>query len=294
MEKFFSKYRFLDQTVKGVGQIMLQENRATGLFFLAGLAVGSWQCALAALMASAVGAITAKTLKFKQEEIDAGLYGFSPALVAVAMLFLYKDTTLIWGLAVAGSVLAAIIQHVFIRIKFPAYTFPFILVAWFFVFFINKYASFEPSLLIQQAYQHSPLDSIFMVTNGFGEVIFQAKPLSGLLFFVGVMVSSPVAALFALFASMLGAVVASGAGQDPLQIQMGLFGFNTVLTAIVFAGKTKRDALWVFTGTVITILIHLFLVNSQLMDAVGGVFTFPFVAGTWLTLLLQRVLNVEL
>ncbi len=289
MNDFFQKYRLFDQTLKGVGQIMLQENRWTGLFFLAGLFAGSWQVGVAALIASATGALTARLLKFDPDEIDAGLYGFSPALVGVAMLFLYQGTVWVWLLAIVGSVLAVIIQHLFFRIKFPAYTFPFILVAWIFVFFIRLGGDFVPSDLIQIPFRSTSLDAFFAITNGFGEVIFQAKPISGFLFFLGVMINSPVTALYAALASTMGAYLAMGQGQEHEQIMMGLFGFNAVLTAIVFAGKTYRDFIWVFIGVIITVFLHLGLVNSGWLLPVGGVFTFPFVAGTWVTLLLQRI-----
>ena len=37
MDKLFAKIPFVDNILKGVGQIMLQENRWTGLLFLVGL-----------------------------------------------------------------------------------------------------------------------------------------------------------------------------------------------------------------------------------------------------------------
>lgn len=290
MNRFFSKLPFIDQTLKGIGQIMLQENRWTGLLFIIGLFIGSWQYAAAAILAAAAGTAAAKLLKYNQQEIDAGLYGFSPALVGVVLVFLFDDVLIIWFLVIAGGILAAMIQHFFISKKIPAYTFPFILVAWAFIFLIRQYTEIPPSELLQIKFEPKQLDVFLAPTNGFGEVIFQASVLSGVIFFIAVFINSPVAALYGLAASLLGAVLSVVNGQPLEQINLGLFGFNAVLTAIVFAGTKKIDGLWVLSGAIITIVIHNLLIDHHILDVVGGVLTFPFVAGTWITLLIQKIL----
>lgn len=290
MNRFFSKLPFIDQTLKGIGQIMLQENRWTGLLFIIGLFIGSWQYAAAAILAAAAGTAAAKLLKYNQQEIDAGLYGFSPALVGVVLVFLFDDVLIIWFLVIAGGILAAMIQHFFITKKIPAYTFPFILVAWAFIFLIRQYTEIPPSELLQIKFEPKQLDVFLAPTNGFGEVIFQASVLSGVIFFIAVFINSPVAALYGLAASLLGAVLSVVNGQPLEQINLGLFGFNAVLTAIVFAGTKKIDGLWVLSGVIITIVIHNLLIDHHILDVVGGVLTFPFVAGTWITLLIQKIL----
>lgn len=290
MNRLFSKLPFIDQTLKGIGQIMLQENRWTGLLFIIGLFIGSWQYAAAAILAAAAGTAAAKLLKYNQQEIDAGLYGFSPALVGVVLVFLFDDILIIWFLVIAGGILAAMIQHFFITKKIPAYTFPFILVAWAFIFLIRQYTEIPPSELLQIKFEPTQLDVFLAPTNGFGEVIFQASVLSGVIFFIAVFINSPVAALYGLAASLLGAVLSVVNGQPLEQINLGLFGFNAVLTAIVFAGTKKIDGLWVLSGVIITIVIHNLLIDHHILDVVGGVLTFPFVAGTWITLLIQKIL----
>lgn len=290
MNRFFSKLPFIDQTLKGIGQIMLQENRWTGLLFIIGLFIGSWQYAAAAILAAAAGTAAAKLLKYNQQEIDAGLYGFSPALVGVVLVFLFDDILITWFLVIAGGILAAMIQHFFISKKIPAYTFPFILVAWAFIFLIRQYTEIPPSELLQIKFEPKQLDVFLAPTNGFGEVIFQASVLSGVIFFIAVFINSPVAALYGLAASLLGAVLSVVNGQPLEQINLGLFGFNAVLTAIVFAGTKKIDGLWVLSGAIITIVIHNLLIDHHILDVVGGVLTFPFVAGTWITLLIQKIL----
>lgn len=291
--KFLSvedRFRLLGIILKGIGQIMLQDNRLTGLFFLCGLFLGSIECGFAAILASFTGSLTAIILKFGRKEIDAGMYGFSAALVGVALTFLFKAEWLIWALILIGSISASLIQHAFIKIKFPAYTFPFILVTWIIVFFLQQFTHIPPSELFLAKIDPEPYSYLFTGIDGFGQVIFQAGIYSGAIFFLGVFVSSPAAALYGLAASLIGAFLSQLNGQPLDNIYLGLFGFNAVLSAIVFSGFRKKDGCWVLIATLLTVWINIFLVRYHLLDRFGGVFTFPFVAGTWATLLIQKII----
>lgn len=288
-DKYFEKLRFADQVLKGTGQIMLQENRWTGLLFIIGLFIGGWQCGIAAITATIAGTVSARILKYGQKELDAGLYGFSPALVGVALTFLFNDTTLLWVLILIGGILAAAIQHFFIVQKIPVYTFPFIVVTWALVFFFKQYLDVSPTDLIPAKPGTAGYNYFLATTNGFGEVMFQGNSLSGFIFVIAVFISNPVAALYGLTASLLGAVLSQMNNQPFDQVQMGLFGFNALLTAIVFSETKQTSWLWALAGSVLTIIIHNLLIDYHLLDAVGGVLTFPFVAGTWITLLIQNM-----
>ncbi len=291
MRAFSPNFFFPDAVLRGIGQIMLQENRWTGLLFLAGLFVGSWQSGAAALLAAAAGTLTAVLRQYPRKEIAAGLYGFSAALVGVGLVFLFKTTAQVWLLVIVGSVLATIIQHFFIRRNIPVFTLPFILVTWAAVFLLRRYTDIPPSELFQKVFQPTDYHYFIAITNGFGEVIFQEGLWTGILFFIGVYLHNPIAALYGLAASLLGAALSLLSGQALEQVQMGLFGFNAVLTALVFGGPKKTDGIWVLIGTLFTIAIHNAMVNVHFMALAGGAFTFPFVVGTWLTLLLQKLFN---
>ncbi|TAN17406.1 MAG: urea transporter [Chitinophagaceae bacterium] len=288
MNKYFEKAPFVDEILKGMGQIMLQENRWTGLLFIIGLFVGGWQYGIAAIVADTAGTLTAKLLKYNPEEIHAGLYGFSPALVGVALIFLFDNTPLIWVFILIGGAFAAIVQHLFIIKKVPGYTFPFIVAAWTLVFLLRHYVIIPASDLIHTNSEFTRYDNFLAIANGFGQVIFQASFLTSVIFFIGVFIGNHVAALYGLAASLLGIILSLMNGQPVEQIHLGLFGFNAVLTAIALSGNKKWDGLWVLIGSAITIIIDNFLVDYHLLDAVGGVFTFPFVAGTWITLLIKN------
>jgi len=94
MDKILTKVPFIDQVLKGLGQIMLQENSSTGLLFLIGIFLGSIEGGIGAIVSTTVGTITAILLKYDKEEINAGLYGFSAALVGVALTLISEELVL--------------------------------------------------------------------------------------------------------------------------------------------------------------------------------------------------------
>jgi urea transporter len=290
MNKIFIKIPFIDNVLKGIGQIMLQENRWTGLLFLIGIFTGSWQGGIATLLATSASTFTAMKLGYDKSEIKAGLYGFSAALVGVALSFFFQTTILIWFLIVLGGALASIIQHFFITRKIPAFTFPFILIIWVFVFALHNFTNIPPSEMITAKPVDLNYSEFITPLNGFGEVIFQGGALSGIIFFIGVFINSPLAALYGFVGALLGAYISFTRGESIEGIHMGLFGFNAVLSAIVFSGVKKTDGLWVLIAVFITVIIDDLLIESNILTAVGGVLTFPFVAGTCITLLIQKII----
>lgn len=71
---------------RGIGQIMLQNSTWTGLFFLAGICCGSYLMGIAVILAVSAGNFTAILLKYNNDEVNNGLYGFSAALLGVALI----------------------------------------------------------------------------------------------------------------------------------------------------------------------------------------------------------------
>lgn len=116
--------------------------------------------------------------------------------------------------------------------------------------------------------------------------------MASLIIFLGVYISTPIAALYGLIASLLATLLSQVFGQSTELVYVGLFGFNAILTAIVFSGTKKENGFWVLIGATITIFVTIFLVHFNLLKYVGGIFTFPFVIGTWITLWLKSKLSL--
>ncbi len=270
--------------LKGLGQIMLQENSITGLLFLVGIFYGSLTMGFAALLATVGGTATAYLLKYDKTEINKGLYGFSAALVGVAVMLFLKPTLWAWAIVVVGSALAAMLQHFFIKRKIPAFTFPFVLVTWIILFICNNFFS---DLLATSAPTVAHLsDSLSDGFKSFGQVIFQNKLVSGLLFFVAVFISSPIAALYGLAGAIVSAIIAFEFSAPIDDINLGLYGFNAVLCAIVFAGDQVRDGIWVLLSVVLSLGVSLLMIKFGFVQL-----TFPFVSATCITLFLKSRLQ---
>ncbi|MBB2149253.1 urea transporter [Pedobacter gandavensis] len=283
MKSLTQRIPLLDPLLKGIGQIMLQENAWTGLLFLAGIFCGSVQMGVGALLATLSGTVTAKLLKYKEEEIASGLYGFSAALVGVALPFYFQSVAIIWIAIVIGAILATIIQHFFIVKKIPVFTFPFVFITWILLY------------VFHQVYPVAPSDVLMMETHlnqdfahalrGFGQVIFQGSTFAGLLFFIAVFISSPISALYAMAAAVFAAMISKCLSLNPEEsIALGLGSYNAVLCAIVFAGTKVMDGFWVLLSVALALFIAWLMGKYDFT-----LLTFPFVAGTCLTLVIKNI-----
>lgn len=291
MDILEKKVPFISQTLKGIGQIMLQDNIWTGLLFLAGIFYDDVTMGIAAILAAATGTLTAHVLKYDQQQIQAGLFGFSASLVGVALTFLFRADFLIWAVILAGSALAAILQHFFIQKKIPVFTLPFILVTWTFVFLLHQFTDIPAaSFLADTDLFSKEINDFTTSTNGFGEVIFQGSFIAGVIFMIAVFIANPVAAVYGLTGSIIGAWVALAFAEPVNQIHMGLFSFNAVLCSILFSGTKRKDGLLVLISSILAVLIDIYLLKADwpILAKAGGVLTFPFVAGSWLTLPIKK------
>lgn len=267
--------------LRGLGQIMLQENGITGLLFLAGICIGSWQMGLAALISTSTGTICARLLGFEQDEIERGLYGFSAALTGVAFALFFKSGAVLWGMIVVGAGLASLLQHFFIQKKIPAFTLPFVVVTWLALWIVG--AAF-PGMLHPATTGGHPATWAFAFRS-FGEVIFQNSIWSGGLFLIAVCIHSLRAAMLGLLGAIIAAVVAWGCQAPPEAIAAGLFSYNAVLCAIALCGQNTHDLLWAFCAVVLSVLIQMLLLRLNI-----PVLTFPFVAATMMSIGLRRAI----
>lgn len=272
---------FVTRVLNGLGQIMLQENPLTGFLFLAGICYGSLVMGAAALLATVCGTATAILLNYDHTKIDKGLYGFSAALVGVATVSFLKPVFVTWVMIIIGSALTTVLQHFFIKRTIPVFTLPFVLVTWAILFLVNQYA---PAWLEAPSVSALSTGNYFtFAIKGFGQVIFQDSLVSGLLFFIAVLISSPIAALYGLAGAVVSGSIASYWAVPDNDISMGLFSYNAVLCAIVFAGNCRKDGVWVLFSVLLSIAISLFMFQRNLIQL-----TFPFVLASFLTLLVKN------
>ncbi|HTF43026.1 MAG TPA: urea transporter, partial [Terriglobales bacterium] len=146
---------FVDWTLRGVGQVVFQNNPLAGLVILAGLFVNSWIYAMICVLGVVVSTLTAIVLKADKALIREGLFGFNGALVALALIaFTSEDfrTGAVPSVAMTFYLVcaAALTTMAFATIatllgphKVAPLTMPFVLVGWLFLFAVLKFDAIE-------------------------------------------------------------------------------------------------------------------------------------------------------
>lgn len=262
-----------DQVLKGIGQIMLQENRLTGLLFLVGITLGSPLMGVAVVLAATTATLAARLLQYDKENIDKGLYGFSAALVGVAMILIFQPVFLTWIFILPGAVAAAVLQHFFLIRKIPVFTLPFVLVTWVFLFTLKFWLPEIPASTTSVT--PSGPDFPGYILRGYGQVIFQDSTIAGGLFFAGVFLNAPLAAVYGLAGSFLAGSAAILLSVPVSDINMGLLSFNAVLCAIVFSGRRKKDLFLAFLAVCFAFILSSIMLRLHLPQL-----TFPFVVAS--------------
>ncbi|NKI26939.1 urea transporter [Arenibacter sp. 6A1] len=306
-----SKIRqFTAVNLRGVAQIMLQDNAVTGFLFLLGVLYSSWLMGVGLLISTLAGTCVGLFFRKKHhEEFNQGLYGFNAALLGIILVHQYglNWTSVRWILI--SSVLATLLMQLAIAKNIKVFTFPFVVLSWVVVSLISTgnilpkvnhptaaetvlqepTAEFFEEVLEQIGIDYDSDnidDDLIFATLGFGQVMFQGTLIAGLLFLMGVYINSPTAALYGIFASILAITVANMFNRPDSAVDTGLFSFNAILCAIAFAGPLRRDGFWVVIATVITVIIDDYMIQTSIPP-----YTFPFVATMWLILLTRMGLS---
>jgi urea transporter len=302
----------IDTLLRGVGQVMFQNNPVTGLLFLVGIFVNSPKLGLFALLGVAVSTATAFLLRADPTLIRNGLFGFNGVLTGIGLaVFLQFDPLLIAYVAVGAAVSTIVMMALANALAgwdMPALTAPFVITTWLMLFAIYSFGhlvptpliapvAVEPGAPVQTALRSLPFGGAAGATlpnlansvfTGAGQVMFQDNAWTGFIFLVAILVNSRVSAAFAFVGSILAMLTAMALGGSGVAIYHGLYGFNGVLTAIALGGLflmlTWRSAVYALIGVIFTTVA--FAGFSVLLSPIGmPALTAPFVATTWLFLL---------
>ena len=262
--------------LRGVGQVMLQRNAATGALFLLGIAVNSITMAFAALLGALLGTLLARLFNLPNDEIEDGVYGFNPAWVAIAAGLLWPITVTGISIAIVGVVLATFIMRVMQKYRLSPYTFPFIATIWLAILLV-------PALQTLSAHKlHTGITTVDGFLQGIGQVMFQANTLTGLIFLIAIAVNDFKSTALAALGTALGLVAALLLMWPLEQLAMGLYGYNAVLAAISIPLVSQR--LWLLIAGILLAIIVIHVMLIWQLPAL----TFPFVLATWLCVLTER------
>jgi urea transporter len=302
----------VDINLRGVAQVMLQDNPLTGVLFLLGIAWASYaagapRVAIAGIIAVVVATLTAKWLRVDEKSLASGLYGYNGVLVGMALATFLAPGPLLWGYVVLGAAVSVVAMLATVNVVKPwggALTFPFVLVTWVLLLATYGFAGLSGTALPTgrvvtafQPYEASPLQVVDLVWGVFlsiSQVFLKASGVAALFLLAGLAVSSLAAAAFALGGAILAVATAHLLGAESDMITGGLLGFSPVLTAIalgtVFYQPSWRVTAYAAVATIFTVITQAAL-NVALMPFAIPALTAPFVFVTWLFLMPRQRLE---
>lgn len=299
--------RLVDVNLRGIGQVMFQDNPLTGLLFLIAIAWGSVvggapAVLIGGVVAVVVSTLTAQWLRVDTASLRAGLYGFNGFLVGLALPTFLAPSPLLWVYVVIGAALSVVatlaMTNVLRSWGVSALTFPFVLVTWLLLLATYGFAGIHGTGLPQGslvapavAVETNPLrviDFIGSALFSISQVFLKGSLVAAILFLAGLAVSSIPAAIFAFAGAVIAVVFAHLFGAESDLITGGLLGFSPVLTAValgtVFYTPSPRVIVYAVVGTIFTVVAQAAF-NAALTPFAIPALTAPFVVVTWLFLL---------
>ena len=208
--------RFVDINLRGVGQVMFQDNPLSGALFVAAIAWGSFaagvpQVLFGGLLAVVSATLTAQWLRVEPASLRAGLYGFNGVLVGLALATFIAPGPLLWAYVVLGAAVSVVAMGATASVAktwgMPALTFPFVLVTWLLLLATYGFAGLAGTAL-PAAGVVAPFESMAATRMDAGlfvqatllsisQVFLKGSAIAALLFLAGLAVNSFAAAVAA-------------------------------------------------------------------------------------------------
>jgi len=307
---------FVDALFKGVGQVQFHDSFITGIFFLTGIALYSRRLALLAFVGSVVGTLTGMALGANEYWITFGLFGFNSVLTAEALYLFVKPTrdSMVYNIigVVATAIAMAFLTVFFKPWNLPALTGPFNIITFVFLFAVatqilrpsDSFGWWKPWPTFDEKW--TPVEFIKTVFRGMAQVMFCDDWRTGVLFFIGFTLGGyftypwrfgeagmtlgfpyGLGGVVAFVGSFIGTSVAIAFKADINAVKHGLYGYNSVLTALalfgVFLHLTPTNFIYMaFWAAVTTIMMAAW---QEIYRPYGiPPLTWPFCLITWIAL----------
>ncbi|MGH3406743.1 MAG: urea transporter [Streptosporangiaceae bacterium] len=272
--------RLPEWTLRGISQVVFQNNIWTGLVILGAIFYNSGAYGFACLLGTITATLTALFLKADRALIKAGLFGYNGALLGIGLnaymspgftTGAYPDWRLyiyiVLGAAFTAIVFSALVTA-FGPAQVPALTAPFVLSAWLFIFAVLQFTRFHPGPLLAAALpghvpaaaQHYTWTTWYQgAGKGIGEIFFQDNWITGYAMLFGIFLNTRIGAGMALLGTLLAAGTGIVLGAPEATIRAGLLGFNPTLTAIALGGVffvlTFRSFAYAVFGILVTVWV---------------------------------------
>lgn len=280
--------------LRGISQVFLQRNAASGALMLVGLATYSWRLAGLALLGSAVQSGAAAVLG-RAGEAEDGLMGYNGALVgAAASLDLASGAQAAVATclgAIACLPFHALLAHLFAlprlaRWDLAVITAPFCIVAGSLLVLLRPLVP-PPGELTTDS--HPAREVGLGVLNGLAEVFLSDGVLAGLCILAALFIASWKAGLWAVFGAVGAALGGMVVHYDADSLSGGLLGYSAVLVAIAVGVtfRSERPVVWRLLVAAAAVVATIALRDVMLLGPIP-VYTWPFVVVTWLVLAFTR------
>lgn len=296
--------------LRGVGQVMFQDNWLTGLLFLGGIFAGAYIegaqfgiVAWGALVGVIVSTLTGYILHLKDENGAQGLWGFNGVLVGCAFPTFMGHTVWMWIALIICSAMTTWVRsgldNVMKPWKVSSLTFPFVISTWFFLLASRLFHGIPPEWMSTPELPKGTdglLDMSFLSLvvywlKGLSQIFLINSWVTGICFLAGLAVSNWRAAVWAAIASAVSlfvAIIWEGPAGD---IADGLYGFSAVLTGIALGAtfcdpKCWKTWIWALIGIFVTVFVQAAM-NAFFAPMGLPTLTGPFCVATWIFLLPQ-------
>ena len=295
---------FTETLLRGVGNVVLQDNALTGLLVIVGIAVNSWTAAVDFLIGAAIATLVAMWFKADKHAIEHGMFAFSGGYVGLLVgvfaapeLHVLSAELLLF--VVMGGILAvpltAGLNLAFAKLNLSATALPILILLWALLAGI-LYTDLPANSVAPQILPTSPDKAapyswetfVFGTLNGLGQIFAQVNPLTGALMLVGILINSRIGGLMVMVAGLLSVGLGWLLGYDEATIRHGVISFNPILTAMALGGFFLYFNGWTVIYALLGGLLSIwaFLAFAALLNPLGlPALTIGFVVVTWIMLL---------
>lgn len=276
---------FIMAILKGVSQVLLIENAISGLIIVAAIMIADISLGMITIAASVIGTWVGLALGQDRNAVHQGLFGYNSVLTAIA-LFIFLDGMERWGIALIGAALAALVtaavMHVMSPSKLPILTLPYVILTWFLLL-----ASFQLKAFKLNSSEALPESQVYWVEaffNGIGQVYLQEGLWTGLLILVAIFWASRRIGVYVVVGAIAALLAAYALGAEVNALNLGLYGYNAVLTIIAVSVVFHTQGNKMLTGiiaAICTVPVAAGL-GALLMPYGISPLSMPFILVTWL------------
>ncbi len=273
---------FWRQVLRGFSQCAFQVNEITGLVLVAAVALFDWRMAVFFVVSVAIGTGVARLLNADRILTDLGLFGLNSGLMGLAMGAFYAPAIAVWVwvvvLAPATAVVAVAMSKL---VPIPFLAAPFILTFWLMWFIADA----RPELvkLDPGPWRVEDVHWATAVIDALGATLLAPAVSTGVLFFLGVLISNWRHAVVALLAALIAVTLAAHIGVAAGAINTGFVGFNAVLAALAVAALLDGDLRMAVLAALLATWFFSYINRTAPMPALAS----GFVVAVWATMLLD-------